>query len=112
MTKPLVMQSLQKALAAKRPTVGLIHHSDRGSQYCALEYASLPRSRKGNCYDNAPMESFWGVLKTEQIHHRRRYDTRQEAIKDITAYIEMFYNRQRSQARLGFLSPAVFEQWF
>jgi len=119
MTKHLVMESLQKALAAKRPLPGLIHHSDRGSQYCALEYASLldhcgmtaSMSRKGNCYDNAPMESFWGILKSELIYHCR-YDTRQEAMRDITEYIEIFYNRQLKQARLGFLSPAVFERWF
>ena len=88
MTKNLVIQSLLRALAAKRPEAGLIHHSDRGSQYCALEYASLldrcgiraSMSRKGNCYDNAPMESFWGVLKNEQVHHCR-YATRREAIR-------------------------------
>ena len=66
-------------------------------------------SRKGNCFDNAPMESFWGTLKQELIHHRR-YRTRQEAIQDITEYIEIFYNRQRRQARLGFLSPVNYEQ--
>lgn len=119
MTKNLVIESLLRALAAKRPTAGLIHHSDRGSQYCALEYTSLldrygmraSMSRRGNCYDNAPMESFWGILKNEQIHHCR-YATRQEAILDITEYIEIFYNRQRRQARLGFLSPTSFERWF
>jgi putative transposase len=119
MTKLLVMESLQRALAAKRPLPGIIHHSDRSSQYCALEYASLldhsgmtaSMSRKGNCYDNAPMESFWGILKSELIYHCR-YETRQEAIRDITEYIEIFYNRQRKQARLGFLSPAAFERWF
>ena len=119
MTKNLVIQSLLRALAAKRPEAGLIHHSDRGSQYCALEYASLldrcgiraSMSRKGNCYDNAPMESFWGVLKNEQVHHCR-YATRREAIQDITEYIEIFYNRQRKQARLRFLSPATFERSF
>ena len=68
-------------------------------------------SRKGNCYDNAPMESFWGTLKSELVHHRR-YVTRQEAIQEITEYIEIFYNRQRRQAKLGFLSPAVYEQKF
>jgi putative transposase len=68
-------------------------------------------SRKGNCYDNAPMESFWGMLKNEQIH-QCRYSTRQEAIQDITGYIEIFYNRQRKQARLGFLSPVAYERWF
>ena len=119
MTKNLIIQSFLRALAAKGPAAGLIHHSDRGSQYCALEYNSLlgqlgmraSMSRKGNCYDNAPMESFWGTLKNEQVHHCR-YATRQEAIQDITEYIEIFYNRQRKQARLGFLSPAAFERWF
>jgi len=119
MTKNLVSQSLLRAVMAKRPAEGLIHHSDRGSQYCAHEYALLlndfgmkaSMSRKGNCYDNAPMESFWGVLKNEQVHHCH-YATRQEAILDITEYIEIFYNRQRMQARLGFLSPAAFERWF
>ncbi len=118
-TKNLVSQSLFRAVAAKRPADGLIHHSDRGSQYCSYEYRELlgqfemkaSMSRKGNCYDNAPMESFWGTLKQELVHHRR-YRTRQEAIQDITEYIEVFYNRQRRQARLGFLSPVVYAQKF
>jgi len=118
-TKNLVSQSLFRAVAAKRPAEGLIHHSDRGSQYCSYEYRELlgqfemksSMSRKGNCYDNAPMESFWGTLKQELVHHRR-YRTRQEAIQDITEYIEVFYNRQRRQARLGFLSPAAYTQKF
>jgi len=117
LTRNLVSQSLFKAVAAKRPTKGLIHHSDRGSQYCSHEYRNIlerfglkaSMSRKGNCYDNAPMESFWGTLKQELVHHRR-YRTRLEAIRDITEYIEIFYNRQRLQPGLGFLSPAVFEQ--
>jgi len=119
MTKNLVSQSLLRAIDAKRPKAGLIHHSDRGSQYCAQEYSSLldrfgmraSMSRKGNCYDNAPMESFWGVLKNEQVHHCR-YATRKEAIRDITEYIEVFYNRQRKQAKPEFLSPAAFERLF
>ena len=118
-TKTLVSQSLFRAVAAKRPGPGLIHHSDRGSQYCAHEYRKLVEqfkmkasmSRKGDCYDNAPMESFWGTLKNELIHHRR-YKTRGQAIREITEYIEVFYNRQRRQARLGYLSPAVFERQF
>ena len=117
MTKNLVSQSLFRAVAAKRPPAGLIHHSDRGSQYCANEYRNLleqfgmraSMSRRGNCYDNAPIESFWGMLKNELVHHRR-YATRQEAIREITAYIEIFYNRQRRQKRLGYLSPAAYEQ--
>lgn len=119
MTKSLVMQSLFRAVAAKRPPAGLIHHSDRGSQYCALEYRSLldqfemraSMSRRGNCYDNAPIESFWGMLKNELVYHRR-YATRREAIQDITEYIEIFYNRQRRQKRLGYLSPAAYEQQY
>ena len=117
LTRNLVSQSLFKAVATKHPAQGLIHHSDRGSQYCSHEYRNLmdrfglkvSMSGKGNCYDNAPMESFWGTLKQELTHHRR-YRTRLEAIRDITEYIEIFYNRQRRQARLGFLSPVAYEQ--
>ena len=117
MTKNLVSQSLFRAVSAKRPAAGLIHHSDRGSQYCALEYRKLVEqfgmrtsmSRRGNCYDNAPIESFWGMLKNELVHHRR-YTTRREAMQEITEYIEIFYNHQRRQARLGYLSPAAFER--
>jgi len=68
-------------------------------------------SRKGDYYDNAPMESFWGTLKNELVHHRR-YKTREQAIREITEYIEVFYNRQRRQARLGYLSPAIYERKF
>jgi transposase InsO family protein len=119
MTKNLVSQSLFKAVSAKRPAKGLIHHSDRGSQYCSHKYRRLldqfgmkaSMSGKGNCFDNAPMESFWGTLKQELVHHRH-YRSRQEAIQDITEYIEIFYNRLRRQARLGFLSPVAYEQKF
>jgi len=118
-TKNLVSQSLFRAVAAKGPAPGLIHHSDRGSQYCSDEYRKLldqfhmraSMSRKGNCYDNAPMESFWGTLKNELVHHCR-YGTRREAIREISEYIEIFYNRQRRQARLGYLSPAAYERQF
>ena len=68
-------------------------------------------SRKGDCYDNAPMESFWGILKTELVHHRR-FKTRQQAIQEITEYIEIFYNRQRKQEKLGYLSPAQFSKQY
>jgi putative transposase len=119
MTKNLVSQSLFRAVAAKGPVSGLIHHSDRGSQYCSHEYRKLldqfhmraSMSGKGDCYDNAPMESFWGTLKNELVHHRR-YGTRREAIREISEYIEIFYNRQRRQARLGYLSPAAYERHF
>ena len=118
-TKDLVEKSLFRAVAAKRPSEGLIHHSDRGSQYCSPHFQKLlaglgmkpSMSRKGNCYDNAPMESFWGTMKNELVHHRR-YKTREEAIKEITEYIEIFYNRQRRQKRLGYLSPAAYERQF
>jgi putative transposase len=119
MTTDLVVRALEQAVAARRPTPGLIHHSDRGSQYCSKQYRALldenriraSMSRKGNCYDNAPVESFWGTLKTELVHHRQ-YATRAEAIREISEYIDLFYNRQRRQARLGYLSPAAFTQQF
>ena len=66
-------------------------------------------SRKGDCWDNAPMESFWGTLKNELVHHRK-FETRQQAKQEISEYIEVFYNRQRKQKRLGYLSPARFTQ--
>ena len=66
-------------------------------------------SRKGNCWDSAPMESFWGLLKNELVHHRR-FVSRAQARQEITKYIEIFYNRMRKQERLGFLSPATFTQ--
>jgi len=117
LTRNLVSQSLFRAVAVKRPAKGLMHHSDRGSQYCSHEYRNLlgqfglqaSMSGKGNCFDNAPMESFWGTLKQELVHHRH-YGSRQEAMRDITEYIEIFYNRQRRQARLGYLAPAVYVQ--
>ncbi len=95
----------------------MIHHSDRGSQYCAHGYRQLleqfgmkaSMSRKGNCYDNAPMESFWGSLKNELVHHCR-FATRSEAVASIREYIEIFYNRQRRHSRLGYLAPAVFSK--
>jgi transposase InsO family protein len=119
MTTELVVRALEQAVAARRPAPGLIHHSDRGSQYCGHEYQALLRghqlrvsmSRKGNCYDNAPIESFWGTLKTELVHHRR-YQMRAEAEQEITEYIDLFYNRQRRQGRLGYLSPAAYTQQF
>ena len=119
MTKDLISASLLRALAAKRPPEGLIHHSDRGSQYCSHEYSKLlehhgikaSMSRKGNCYDNAPMESFWGTLKNELVYNRR-FKTREEAKREITEYIEVFYNRQRRQKRLGYLSPVVYEKMY
>lgn len=119
MTQELVGQALWGAIRYQCPAPGLIHHSDRGSQYCALDYQRLLKqygllssmSGKGNCYDNAPMESFWGSLKNELVHHRR-YETRAEAEASIREYIEIFYNRQRRHSRLGNVAPAVFAQNF
>jgi transposase InsO family protein len=119
MTQELVEQALWRAICYQRPAAGLIHHSDRGSQYCALDYQRLLKqhgllasmSAKGNCYDNAPMESFWGSLKNELVHHQR-YETRAEAEASIREYIEIFYNRQRRHSRLGNVAPAVFAQNF
>jgi putative transposase len=117
LTKNLISESLYRAVSVKRPARGLMHHSDRGSQYCSYEYRRIlerfdlevSMSEKGNCFDNAPMESFWGMLKQELIYHRH-YATRLEAIRDIKEYIEIFYNRQRLQAGLGFLSPSAYAQ--
>ncbi len=119
MTTDLVRHALGNAVGSNRPRPGLLPHSDRGSQYCAHDYQDQLRqfgmipsmSRKGNCYDNAPMESFGGTLKNERVHHRR-YETREQARREITEYIESFYNRQRRHSRLGNRSPAAFaQQW-
>lgn len=117
METALVTQALFRAVATKRPSPGLIHHSDRGSQYCSHDYQALLKqfgmqssmSRKGDCWDNAPMESFWGTLKTELVYHCR-FINREQARRVITEYIEIFYNRVRKQARLDFLSPIAFSQ--
>jgi len=119
MTKALVAHALFQAVSIQRPPAGLIHHSDRGSQYCSPMYQRLLKqfgmtasmSRRGNCYDNAPMESFWGTLKTELIH-QQHYSTRQQAQQEIIEYIEIFYNRQRRHSRLGYLSPAAYAQQY
>jgi Transposase and inactivated derivatives len=116
MDTSLVTNALHNTFHAHRFLPGLPLHSDRGSQYCRYAYQAKIKkykmvcsmSRKGDCYDDAPMESFWGgLLKTELIH-RRRYASHAEAIRDITEYIEIFYNRQRRQAALGYLAPTAF----
>lgn len=113
----LVTDALAMAYQRRRPGKGLLHHSDRGTQYACEAYCSMLKSyemqismsRKGDCWDNAPIESFFGTLKKELVHHRR-YHTREEARKDIFDYIEIFYNRQRLHSGLGYLSPAQYEQ--
>lgn len=117
MDKQLVLTALQRAYAAHRPTAGLLLHSDRGSQYCSHAYQETinkykmicSMSRKGECHDNAPMESFWGLLKNELVY-LRHFRTHGEAVQAITEYITIFYNRQRRQAALDYLSPAAFAQ--
>ena len=112
----LVLSALSMATLHRRPRPGLIFHSDRGVQYAAsnfraaLQTAGLTASmsRRGNCYDNAAMESFWSTLKLELVY-RRRFSSRNNAKAEIFDFIEVFYNRQRSHTALGGLSPALFE---
>lgn len=119
MTKELVASALKQAIGRHNPSAGIIHHSDRGTQYASYEYQELLRehgfitsmSRKGNCYDNACMESFFGTLKTELIY-LTRFKTRAEARLAIFDYIEVFYNRTRLHSKLGYKSPADFEKLF
>lgn len=119
MTKDLVHRAFEKALRYRTPEPGCIHHSDRGVQYCAKSYQKAVKkagmrasmSRKGNCYDNAPTESFWGTLKQELVHHRR-FSTRAEAKAAIQEYIEVFYNRMRRHSALGNVAPAIFAETY
>ena len=113
----LVKESLQMALLQRGHHGGdLVHHSDRGVQYASDDYQQLlsahgiesSMSRRGDCYDNAMMESFWATLKTELIH-QQTYATRQQARQSIFEYIEVFYNRQRLHSSLGYCSPAEYE---
>lgn len=114
--RQLVIDAVQMALGARNPAPGLLHHSDRGSQYASAEYQAIlteadmisSMSRKGHCYDNAPVESFFGTLKTELIFHRQ-YASRAEARADIFEYIEVFYNRIRRHSALDYKSPASYE---
>lgn len=115
--RTLVLDALKMAYRRRRPGKGLIHHSDRGCQYASEDYRNLLKlygmqmsmSRKGDCWDNAPMESFFGTLKNELVHHRK-YQTRAEARRDIFEYIEVFYNRERLHSSLGYLSPMNYEK--
>jgi len=113
----LVLAALQDALQRRRPPPGLVHHSDRGSQYVDADYlkalasAGFERSmsRTGNCFDNAAMESFWSSYKTESDLEERIPATRREAALATFDYIETFYNPTRRHSSLGYLSPAAFE---
>jgi putative transposase len=118
-TKDLVLEALRMGLGRRRPdcAAGLLHHSDRGSQYASGAFQELLRdehitcsmSRKGNCWDNAMMESFFATLKKERIH-QEEYATREEARTSVFDYIERFYNRIRRHSALGYQSPEQFEQ--
>ena len=117
LTADLATDALTMAWFRRRPAAGLIHHSDRGVQYASgafqaklAEYAmGCSMSRKGNCWDNAPTESFFNSLKNERVHGSR-YRTRADAKADVFQYIEVFYNRVRRHSRLGQISPERYMQ--
>ncbi len=119
MSTDLVVDALEAAYEAKRPRKGLLHHSDRGSQYASKEYRDKLKaysmkasmSRKGNCYDNACIEAFHSVLKKELIYCSR-FKTKQQAYEAIFRYIEFFYNRKRIHSAIGYLSPVQFAARF
>lgn len=119
MTVDLVGGALDDAYQAKKPKKGLIHHSDRGSQYASTDYREKlstykmtpSMSRKGNCYDNACIESFHSILKKELVYCTK-FKTKKQAYDDIFQYIEFFYNRKRIHGALGYLSPVRFAALF
>lgn len=116
LSKGLVCDALRTAITRRDPKPGLLLHSDRGSQYSSNEYRHIIQTRgmrqsmsaKGDCYDNAPTESFFKTLKVEETD-RRSFKTRSEAARDIFQFIEVFYNRQRLHSTIGYLSPEDFE---
>jgi transposase InsO family protein len=116
MQAQLVDDAILMALTGRQPPAGLLHHSDRGSQYASDAYThrltergiTLSMSGKGDCWDNAAMESFWATLKTELVQHQH-YATREEARASIFEYIEVFYNRIRLHSSLNYVSPESFE---
>ena len=117
LTSPLPLEALRMALARRRPRPGLLHHSDRGTQYVGTEYQGLltrhgiviSMSRRGNCWDNAVAESFFATLKVELVHGAA-WPTREQARRAIAEYIELFYNPQRRHSSLGYRSPITFER--
>ena len=117
MKKALVIRALMMAISLRRPPPGLIHHSDRGSQYASHAYQALLKqhdmipsmSRKGNCWDNAPVERFFSSLKREWTGDRL-YRTRQEAIADVREYVAVYYNSLRLHSTLGYKTPMDFEK--
>lgn len=119
MKKDLVISSFKKAVKLRKPSKGLIFHSDRGSQYASLDFrielkkvhAKQSMSRKGDCWDNAVAESFFKTIKTEMIYWNN-FQTRDEANAKIFEYIEMFYNSRRLHSTLDYMSPNKFEEKF
>ena len=119
MKRGLAMEALRRAIVLRKPLPGLIHHSDRGSQYCSHDYRRLvsdhgliaSMSGRGNCYDNAMVETVFKTIKTELIW-RTSYTSRWQATKAIGEYIEGFYNPRRRHSSLGYTSPVEFEQAF
>jgi putative transposase len=121
MTQQLVVDALRMAWFRKHPGkhTGLVFHSDRGSQYASLAFRNVLKeygmvqsmSGTGNCYDNAPMESFWHSMKVEEVHGAH-YATREEATRAIVTYIEAFYNCERRHSPIDYLSPRQFEKQF
>ncbi len=117
--RDIVIKSLNRAVTDRKPGEGLICHSDQGVQYASEEYRELLRrfkirgsmSRRGNCYDNAPAESFHATIKKELIYSER-FKTRNEAKNKIFEYIEVFYNRQRLHSALGYQTPHEYWQKF
>lgn len=118
MTRELVINAFVMATKRRNPPSGLLHHSDRGSQYASDDYQDIlakhgaicSMSRKGNCWDNAPVESFFGTLKREHVFHNR-YLYRALARQSIFVYIEQFYNRKRIHSALGYRTPSEMEQF-
>ena len=116
MEASLASEALRMAIVHRNPRAGLLHHSDRGSQYASDDYQKILKdykmessmSGKGDCWDNAAAESFWSTLKTELVHHQH-YATREEARQSIFEYIEVFYNRKRLHSSIGYTSPETFE---
>ena len=112
----LVAQAMTMAIGRRKPAAGLLHHSDRGCQYASVDYRQIltahgidaSMSRRGNCYDNATMESFFGTLKTELVNDAE-YATHEDAWVSLFEWIEVVYNRQRRHSSLGYLSPEAFE---
>jgi len=117
MKKALVIRALMMAVNLRKPPPGLIHHSDRGSQYASHDYQKLLKqhgmicsmSRKGNCWDNAPVERFFSSLKREWTGDRW-YRTRQEAIADVREYVAVYYNSKRLHSTLGYKTPMNYEK--